>query len=62
MAIVVVAAGVVPKPGAASLVGLTSGILAAFLGLGDFGALETLLSYTMVGDRRRPGAAAVAQS
>jgi ABC-type thiamin/hydroxymethylpyrimidine transport system permease subunit len=49
MAIIVVAAGVVRKPGAASLVGLTSGILAAFLGLGDFGALETLLSYTMVG-------------
>jgi ABC-type thiamin/hydroxymethylpyrimidine transport system permease subunit len=49
MAIVVVAAGVVPKPGAASLVGLTSGILASFLGLGDFGALETLLSYAMVG-------------
>ncbi len=49
MALIVVAAGVVPKPAAASLVGLTSGILAAFLGLGDFGALETLLSYTMVG-------------
>ena len=49
MAIVIVAAGVVHKPGAASLVGLTSGIIAAFLGLGDFGALDTLLSYTMVG-------------
>ena len=49
MAIVVVAAGIVPKRGAASLVGLTSGILAAFLGMGDFGALNTLLSYTMVG-------------
>jgi len=49
MAIVIVAAGVVPKLGAASLVGLTSGILAAFLGLGDFGALNTLLSYTMLG-------------
>jgi ABC-type thiamin/hydroxymethylpyrimidine transport system permease subunit len=49
MAIIVVAAGVVPKPGAASLVGLTSGILAAFLGMGDFGALNTLLSYTMIG-------------
>ena len=49
MAIVTVAAGVVPKRGAASLVGLTSGILAAFLGMGDFGALNTLLSYTMVG-------------
>jgi hypothetical protein len=49
MAIVIVAAGVVPKAGAASLVGLTSGIIAAFLGLGDFGALNTFLSYTMVG-------------
>ena len=49
MAIVIVAAGVVPKVGAASLVGLTSGVLAAFLGLGDFGALNTFLSYTMVG-------------
>jgi len=49
MAIVVVAAGVVHKPGAASLVGLTSGIIASFLGLGDFGALNTFLSYTAVG-------------
>lgn len=49
MAIIVVAARVVPKPGAASLVGLTSGLLASFLGLGDFGALNTLLSYTAVG-------------
>jgi hypothetical protein len=49
MAIMIVATRVVPKLGAASLVGLTSGILAAFLGLGDFGALNTLLSYTAVG-------------
>jgi ABC-type thiamin/hydroxymethylpyrimidine transport system permease subunit len=49
MAIVIVAAGVVPRPGAASIVGLTSGILAAFLGMGDFGALNTFLSYTAVG-------------
>ena len=49
MAIVIVAAGAVPKPGAASVVGVTSGILAAFLGMGDFGALNTFLSYTMVG-------------
>jgi len=49
MAIIIIAAGVVPKRGAASLVGLTSGIMAAFLGLGDFGALDTLLSYTAVG-------------
>ncbi len=49
MAIVIVAAGVVPKPGATSLVGLTSGIIAAFLGMGDLGALNTFLSYTMLG-------------
>ena len=49
MAIMIVAAGVVPKVGATSLVGLTSGIIAAFLGMGDFGALNTFLSYTAVG-------------
>jgi hypothetical protein len=49
MAIVIVASRVVPKVGALSLLGLTSGILAAFLGLGDSGAVDTLLSYTMVG-------------
>ena len=49
MAIIIVAAGVVPKRGAASLVGITSGILAAFLGMGDFGALNTFFSYTMAG-------------
>ena len=49
MAIIIVAAGIVPKLGAVSLVGLTSGILAAFLGLGDFGALNTFLSYLVVG-------------
>jgi ABC-type thiamin/hydroxymethylpyrimidine transport system permease subunit len=49
MAIVIVAAGVVPKPGATSLVGLTSGLIAAFMGMGDFGALNTLLSYTAIG-------------
>jgi hypothetical protein len=49
MAIIVVATGLVPKRGAASLVGLTSGILAAFLGMGDFGALNTFLSYMLVG-------------
>jgi hypothetical protein len=49
MAIVIVAAGVVPKVGAPSLVGLTSGLIAAFLGMGDFGALNTFLSYTAVG-------------
>jgi hypothetical protein len=49
MAIIIVAARVVPKRGAASLVGLTSGIMAAFLGLGDLGGLNTLLSYAMAG-------------
>jgi hypothetical protein len=49
MAIIVVAARVVPKLGATSIVGITSGIIAAFLGLGDFGALNTFLSYAVVG-------------
>jgi hypothetical protein len=49
MAIIIVGAGIVPKKGAASLIGLTSGIIAAFLGMGDFGAINTFLSYTMIG-------------
>ena len=49
MAIVVVGAKVVPKPGAASVIGITSAILASFLGLGDFGALNTFLSYALLG-------------
>lgn len=49
MAIVVTAGGIVPKRGAAALVGLSSGVLAAFLGLGDFGALDTFISYTALG-------------
>lgn len=49
MAIVIVGARVVPKPGAASMIGVTSGILAGFLGLGDFGVLNTFLSYAMLG-------------
>jgi hypothetical protein len=49
MAIVIVGVGIVPKRGSAALLGLTSGILAAFLGLGDWGALNTFLSYTAVG-------------
>lgn len=49
MAIVIVGARVVPKPGAASMIGITSGILASFLGLGDFGVLNTLLSYALLG-------------
>jgi len=49
MAIIIVGSKVVPKPGAASMIGITSGLLASFLGLGDFGALNTFLSYAMVG-------------
>ena len=49
MAIVIVGARVVPKPGAASIIGITSGLLAGFLGMGDFGALNTFLSYAMLG-------------
>jgi len=49
MAIIVVGARVVPKPGAASVIGITSGVLASFLGLGDFGALNTFLSYAVIG-------------
>lgn len=49
MAIVIVGAQVVPKPGAASMIGITSGLLASFLGLGDFGMLDTFLSYALLG-------------
>ena len=49
MAILIVSSQVIPKRGAPSLVGVTSGLLAAFLGLGDFGALNTFLSYSAVG-------------
>jgi hypothetical protein len=49
MAIIIVGAKVVSKPGAASIIGVTSGLIAGFLGMGDFGALNTFLSYTMVG-------------
>jgi len=49
MAIIIVSARVIPKKGAVSLVGITSGIIAAFIGMGDLGALNTLVSYSMVG-------------
>jgi hypothetical protein len=49
MAIVIVGMRVVPKPGAGSVIGVTSGILAGFLGLGDFGVLDTFLSYALLG-------------
>jgi hypothetical protein len=45
MAIIIVGSKVVPKRGAASMIGITSGLLASFLGLGDFGAMITLLYY-----------------
>ena len=49
MAIIIVAAKAVPKPGAVSIVGITSGVMAAFLGMGDFGSLNTFLSYALLG-------------
>lgn len=49
MAIILVAARVIPRPGAASLVGITSGIIAGFMGMGDYGSLNTFLSYSAVG-------------
>jgi ABC-type thiamin/hydroxymethylpyrimidine transport system permease subunit len=49
MAIIIVAVKVVQKPGAATIVGLTSGLIAAFLGMGDFGPINTFFSYTMIG-------------
>jgi hypothetical protein len=49
MAIVVIGTKVVPKTGAGTIIGITSGLLASFLGLGDFGALDTFLSYAAIG-------------
>lgn len=49
MAIIIIAARVIPKSGTSSLVGITSGIIAGFMGMGDFGALNTFLSYSAVG-------------
>jgi hypothetical protein len=49
MALLVTARGVVPKLGAPSTVGLLSGVLAAFVGVGDKGGLDTLFSYTAAG-------------
>ncbi len=49
MALMVTALGIVPKLGAGSLIGLTSALLAAFLGLGDLGAIYTFVSYLMLG-------------
>lgn len=49
MALLVTARAVVPRSGAATLTGLFSGLMASFLGVGDRGALVTLLSYTAAG-------------
>ncbi len=49
MASLILARGLVRKPGALSLVGLTSGLLAAFLGLGDTGPVDTFFSYLTSG-------------
>jgi hypothetical protein len=49
MAVLVTARGVVPKRGAAAAVGLLSGLLAAFVGVGDKGGLDTLVSYAAAG-------------
>ena len=49
MALLVTARAVVPRPGAAAIVGLLSGLMAAFLGVGDKGVLDTLLSYAAAG-------------
>jgi len=49
MALMVTALGIVPKLDAGTLVGLTSALLAAFLGLGDVGVVHTFASYLMLG-------------
>jgi len=49
MALLVTAATVVPKRGAATTAGCISGVLAAFVGIGDRGALDTVLSYAAAG-------------
>jgi hypothetical protein len=49
MALLVIARGIVPKHGAGSCTGVLSGVLAALMGMGDKGALDTLLSYAAAG-------------
>ncbi|MGD0945797.1 MAG: cobalt ABC transporter permease [Candidatus Binatia bacterium] len=49
MALLVTAATIVPKRGAAITAGCISGVLAAFVGIGDRGALDTVLSYAAAG-------------
>jgi len=49
MALLVVSRSIVPKAGAASTAGALCGLIAAFLGVGDKGPLDTLLSYSAAG-------------
>jgi hypothetical protein len=49
MAVLVTARSAVPRAGAATLTGLLAGGMASLLGIGDRGALVTLLSYTAAG-------------
>ena len=49
MALLVMAAAIVAKPGSVAIVGVFSGGIAALSGMGDKGALDTMLSYTAAG-------------
>lgn len=49
MALLVTGRSIVPRPGAAVILGLLSGAVAVFLGVGDKGALDTFVSYTAAG-------------
>lgn len=49
MALLVVARTVVPKAGAGTSAALLSGVMAAFVGIGDKGVIDTVLSYTAAG-------------
>lgn len=49
MALLVTARAIVPKVGAAATAGLLSGVIASLAGIGDKGALDTVLSYTAAG-------------
>jgi len=49
MALLVTAGAIVAKPGSVAIVGVFSGGIAALTGMGDKGALNTMLSYTAAG-------------
>jgi hypothetical protein len=49
MAILLTVSAVVPRPGAATATGGLAGVMAVFVGLGDHGALVTVLSYLAAG-------------